>query len=161
MAALVKRERSTASAEPVEVFDPFDRIFEPMFDRWGRWFQLPLPLFGRGWMPAELIPVDEFHEDGSLVVRAEIPGIDPDKDVEITVSDRMLHIKAERREEETKEEKSYRRHELRYGSFTRSIALPEGATESDVRASYKDGILEIRIPAPEPEPAKKVAIEKG
>ena len=66
----------------------------------------------------------------------------------------MLHIEAERRAEEKSEEKGYARHELRYESFGRNLALPEGVSGSAITPSYKDGILEIRIPAPEP--AKKI-----
>ena len=73
------------------------------------------------------------------MVRADLPGIDPEKDVELTVSDGMLHIRAERREEEKREEKGYLRQELRYGSLSRTLPLPEGVTESDITATYKDG----------------------
>jgi HSP20 family protein len=97
-------------------------------------------------------------------VRAELAGIDPDKDVAITVKDGLLQIKAERRVEEETEDKGYTRHELRYGSFSRSLPLPDGATESDIKATYKDGILEIRVPVTEPpadaEPTK-ISITKG
>jgi HSP20 family protein len=101
-----------------------------------------------------MIPVDEYEEEGALVVRAELPGIDPETDVELSVSDHSLHIEAERREEEKVKEKGYVRHEVRCGSFARTLPLPEGVTETDITANYKDGILEIRIPAPEVEPAK-------
>jgi len=73
-------------------------------------------------------------------------GIDPDKDVEIQVSDHTMHLRAERRQESEVEEKGGYRSEFHYGSFTRSVPLPVGATEQDVKASYKDGILEVRIP---------------
>jgi HSP20 family protein len=133
-----------------------------MFDEWmkGLAFRRPT-LFGREWATEDVIRVDEYREDGSLVIRAELPGIDPEKDVELTVSGGMLHIEAERRQEEKVEEKGYLRHEIRAGSFSRTLPLPEGVSESDVRANYKDGILEIRIPSPEPAPAKKVEISKG
>jgi HSP20 family protein len=76
----------------------------------------------------------------------------------------MLRIEAQRRTEEKTEEKGYTRQELRYGSFTRTLALPDSVSESDIQASYKDGILEIRVPVPPPpvesEP-KKIAINKG
>jgi HSP20 family protein len=97
-------------------------------------------------------------------VRAELAGIDPDKDVEITVKDGMLQITAERRVEEKTEDKGYTRHELRYGSFSRALPLPEGASESDIKATYKDGILEIRVPVTEPVAAAeptKIAVTKG
>ena len=152
MAGLLKRE-----PKPVDVVDRFDR----MFDDWmkGLPFRRPM-LFGREWATEQIIRVDEYRENGNLVIRAELPGIDPDKDVELTVSDSMLHIEAERREEEKVEEKGYMRHEIRSGSFTRTLPLPEGVSEADVTASYQDGILEIRIPSPAPEPAKKIAISK-
>jgi HSP20 family protein len=73
----------------------------------------------------------------------------------------MLRIEAERREEEKKEGKGYVRQELRYGSLSRTLPLPEGVTESDIKASYKAGTLEIRIPEPRQEPAKKIPIAKS
>ena len=73
----------------------------------------------------------------------------------------MLHIEAERREEEKREGQGYLRREVRYGSFSRSLPLPEGVTEADIAATYKDGVLEIRIPEPGREPARKIAIGKS
>ena len=75
----------------------------------------------------------------------------------------MLRINAQRRVEEKTEDQGYTRHELRYGSFTRTLPMPEGATEADITASYKDGMLEIRIPVAEQtatEPTK-IAVSKG
>jgi Hsp20/alpha crystallin family len=69
------------------------------------------------------------------------PGSTPDNDVEVTVSDGTLSIKAERREETKLDEKLGFRSEFRYGSYTRTIGLPIGATEEDVKATYRDGIL--------------------
>ncbi|MFZ6005225.1 MAG: Hsp20/alpha crystallin family protein [Actinomycetota bacterium] len=156
MVGLLKREPK--ELDELHTFDRFDQ----MFDDWMKVFPLRrMRMFDRDWMPAEVIRVDEFHEDGALVVKAELPGIDPDKDVEVTVVDGMLHIEAERREEEHVEKKGYLRHELRCGSFTRTLPLPEGVSEDDVKAEYKDGILEIRVPAPEPAPPTKVPIAKS
>lgn len=90
--------------------------------------------------------LEEFVDDGTLVVRAEMPGVDPDKDVDISVHDGMLHIRAERCEEQEKKDKSFYRSEFRYGAFARSVPLPSGATVDDVKATYKDGVLEIRVP---------------
>lgn len=104
--------------------------------------------------------VEEFEEDGSLVVRAEMPGLDPEKDVEITVQDGTLRIKAERRQETKSEDKKGYRSEFRYGSFTRTIVLPAGASEAEVAATYTDGILEVRVPVSlEKASAKKVPIK--
>ena len=149
MPGLARRE---PRGEAADVFGRFDRMFE----EWAR--MMP---FSRWREAEELIRVEEFREDGTLVIRADLPGIDPDKDVELTVSHGILHIEAERREEEKREEKGYVRRELRYGSLSRSLPLPEGVTEADISATYKDGVLEIRIPAPKHEPAKKIAISKA
>ena len=106
--------------------------------------------------------VEEFRDDDTLVVRAEMPGIDPDKDVEITVSDGMLHLSAERRSETKTEDKKGYRSEFRYGSFSRTVRLPAGAGEEDVKATYTDGILEVRIPIDEKSNgARKIPISHG
>ena len=106
--------------------------------------------------------VEEFQEDGHLVVRAEMPGIDPDKDVEITVSNHMLHLRAERRSETKTEDKKGYRSEFHYGSFARSVPLPVGATDDDVTATYNDGILEVRVPVDDIEAdAKKIPISRN
>lgn len=81
------------------------------------------------------LKVEEFREDGQLVVRAEMPGIDPDNDVEITVSDDILHLRAERRSETKTEDTSGCHSEFHYGSFSRSLRLPAGATEADIKAT--------------------------
>lgn len=106
--------------------------------------------------------VEEFRDGDTLVVRAEMPGIDPDEDVEITVSDGMLHLSAERRSETKTEDKKGYRSEFRYGSFSRSVRLPAGAGEDDVEATYDNGILEVHIPIDESSNgAKKIPISRG
>ena len=102
-------------------------------------------LFERGPWESPL-RVEEYAEDDARVVRVELPGIDPDKDVEISVSDGLLHIQAERREEKKEQSKGGYRSEFRYGSFARTLPLPAGVSEQDVRAEYEDGILQVRIP---------------
>lgn len=98
------------------------------------------------------IRVEEVVDGNTLVVRAELPGIDPEKDAEITVSDGALTIKAERQEKKEQKDKDSYRSEFRYGSFFRRVPLPDGVQESDVKASYKDGVLEVRAPIPEQAP---------
>lgn len=130
--------------------------------RWPEWLLRPLMVWPDD--VTDMLRVEEYREDGTLVVRAEMAGIDPDKDVEITVRDGTLHIQAERREEEKSEGKYFHRRELRYGSFTRDLPLPEGSSEKDVKASYKDGILEVRVPLPNPVeagPATRIAVTKA
>jgi HSP20 family protein len=94
----------------------------------------------------DAIRLEEFVEDDKLVVRAELPGIDPEKNVEVSISGGMLHINVTREEPaELKDQEGFRT-EFRYGSFSRSIALPSGTYESEVKATYDNGILEVRLP---------------
>lgn len=90
--------------------------------------------------------VEEFDDEGTRVIRAELPGVDPDKDVEITVDKGCLDISAERTARTEEREKGRYRSEFRYGSFHRRLPLPPGASEADVVATYRDGILEVRVP---------------
>jgi HSP20 family molecular chaperone IbpA len=105
-----------------------------------------------------MMRVEDFQDGNEYVVRAELPGVDPDKDIDIQLLDGVLTIKAERREEN----KDANRSEFRYGSFSRSLTLPSGADENNVKATYKDGILEIRVPLKEeqqPEP-RRITVAK-
>ena len=148
--------RSEASVPARTQPDFFDR----MFGDWPR--PRLLPAFWTGIEGTDMLRVEEFVEGDAAVVRAEMPGIDPDKDVEITVTDNTLRLRAERKEESKSEEKGTYRSEFRYGSFTRTVPLPAGASEKDVKATYKDGILEVRIPIDRKQAeAKKVKIRRG
>ena len=143
-----------------EVGEFFGR-FDHMFDEWARMPPLRAMAFPHWHDMDDLLRVDEFRENGTLVIRADLPGIDPDPDVELTVSDGMLDIRAERREEDKREDKGYLRRELRYGSLSRALPLPEGITESDITATYEAGILEIRVPEPRQEPARKIPVSSS
>lgn len=105
---------------------------------------------------APYIRVEDFVEGDSYVVRAEMPGVDPDKDIQIDVAGDVLTIHGERREEEHDRNRS----ELHYGSFERTLPLPRGAKAEEVRATYTNGVLEVRVPYAADEPkATRVAIE--
>ncbi|QWZ06690.1 Hsp20/alpha crystallin family protein [Nocardioides panacis] len=88
------------------------------------------------------IRVEDYEEDGTYVLRAEMPGIDPDKDVEVGVSGDVLTISGRRQEEERDKNHS----EFRYGSFSRSLRLPPGSDRSSIAATYENGVLEVRVP---------------
>jgi len=126
-------------------------------ERWRRMFDHLDADLG-GWLR-----VEEFTEADTLVVRAELAGIDPEKDVEVTVTGGMLHIRAKRTEKTEDKSKDGFRSEFRYGTFARDVLLPEGVTADDIAASYTDGILEVRVPMPrETKPlATKVAVKHG
>jgi HSP20 family molecular chaperone IbpA len=110
----------------------------------------------RSFGSAPYIKVEDFVEDGNYVVRAEMPGVDPNKDIQIDVAGDVLTIHGERREEEHDRNRS----ELRYGSFERSLPLPRGAKAEEIKATYVKGVLEVRVPyAGEEQKATRVAIE--
>ncbi len=107
---------------------------------------------------ASTFRVEDYVKDDRYIVRAELPGMDPGKDVEITVDDGTLTIHAERREEH----KEPHHCEFRYGSFTRSVPLPARADTEHISATYDKGILEVCIPVPEAKPAgRRIEITKG
>ncbi|MCZ9881776.1 Hsp20/alpha crystallin family protein [Arthrobacter sp. B2a2-09] len=134
-----------------------------------RWFDTrrsPIEMIERlfeGDVAASGIRVEQLVEGTTLVVRAELPGIDPEKDVEITLGDGFLEIRAERQEKREEKDMGSYRSEFRYGSFVRRLPLPD-TVQQDVSASYKDGVLEVRAPIPEqvqPSPAQRIPIARG
>lgn len=135
-----------------------------------KWFdnrRSPMDVIERlfeGDMGTSAIRVEEVVDGNTLVVRAELPGIDPEKDVDVTVADGVLTIKGERQEKKEHRDKDSYRSEFRYGSFVRRLALPRGVQQADVKASYKDGVLEVRAPLPEQGQeagASKIPITRG
>ena len=108
---------------------------------WGRPFGLrPRTQKGR-FVPA----ADVFARNGDLVVRAELPGIDTEKDLKVTLVGGELVIMGERKQRAEIKQEDYYRLESSYGSFERHIPVPEGTDESKVKAEYKDGVLEVRV----------------
>ncbi|MGW0592184.1 Hsp20/alpha crystallin family protein [Streptosporangium sp. NPDC002607] len=103
------------------------------------WLDMPLSAMQSTAM--QPIKFEDYVKDGRYVLRAELPGIDPDKDVDITLSNGLLTIHAERRDEQRDQQRT----EFRYGSFTRSITLPSDVDENDVKASYDKGVLEVSV----------------
>jgi HSP20 family protein len=85
--------------------------------------------------------VEDYIADGRYVLRAELPGIDPDKDVEVTVNAGVLHIRAEKTQKLTVRHRS----EFSYESLSRSVTLPLAAKIDDIKATYKGGVLEVSI----------------
>ena len=109
-----------------------------------------LPLF------SPEIRIEQYVDNGHYVVRAELPGFDPEKEIALTVADGLLRIQAERTE--SKRERAHS--EFHYGQFTRSIALPAGSVESTATAKYAEGVLEVSFEMGEPgDTGKRIAIE--
>jgi HSP20 family protein len=110
----------------------------------------------QSWTPA----IDVVETDHAIVLKAELAGMDP-KDINIEVQDNVLTVSGERRfEEEVKEDKFYRI-ERRYGSFSRSLALPPTADEGKVEAKYENGVLKVTVPKAEIAKPKKITVTVG
>ncbi len=95
---------------------------------------------------------------GDLVVKAELPGIDP-KDIDISLNEGVLTIKGEKKQEKEEKEEGYHLIERSYGSFTRSIRLPREIQNEKISASYKNGVLRITLPKTEEAKKKEVKIK--
>jgi len=121
-------------------------VFRAMFPDAPDW-PAPWTALLASW-PARTFRVEEIVRDGHYVIRAELPGLDPAKDIEVTVDGGTLTIHAER----WQQDKEPSRTEFRYGSVTRSIRLPAQVDAQDITASYRKGILEVSIPMPGPAP---------
>jgi len=140
----------------------FRREFDDLFERFGLagdWFaRFP---FDRQWFgqAAALRPaLESFVEEGKFVVRADLPGIDP-KDVDIKVVGDMLTIKGSREEKRETKKADLLRREIRYGAFERAVSLPEGIKAEDLKATYRDGVLELTAPMPKEAAPKEVKIQ--
>lgn len=119
------------------------------------WFEAPFMTL-RPYL-AQPIRVEDYIEEDHYIIRAELAGIDPEKDVEITVGSGYLTVHAERYDKAEGKHRS----EFRYGSFTRSLPLPADANEDDITASYHDGILKISVGlhAEKKETVKKIEVK--
>ena len=107
------------------------------------------------WAPA----IDVVTEDGNLVIRAELPGV-KQEDVDITLHNNVLTISGERKAEQEEERGGYYVRERRYGSFSRSLTIPEGVDESKIHARYENGVLEVTVEgAAEVQEPRRIQIE--
>ena len=127
-----------------------DRLFDRFFEAW------PFRGFaetGR-WMPS----VDVSETDIELIVRAELPGMDP-KEIDISLTGNMLTIKGERKHEREEKKENFHLVERGSGSFSRSIQLPAEVNADKIKATYKDGVLNISMPKTKAEAAKKIEVK--
>ena len=114
----------------------FDEVFGDVARRSGR---------QQGEAATRWAPVlDVLQEDGDIIVRAELPGVKPE-DVDVTLHNGVLTISGERKAEEQREGSGYIVRERRYGSFRRSMTLPQGVDESGISARFDGGVLEVRV----------------
>jgi len=158
-----KENKSLTTQTPAEIMpraQAMERLFERMIDDiWRRPF--PSLLRPERWWPAEtgmmmqMPAVDVYEEKDDVVIKAEIPGLSKE-DINVQVTDSTLTIQGEKKREEEVKEDNYYRCERSFGSFTRAVALPCDVKADQVKASFKNGVLEVRMP--KTEEAKKKAI---
>ena len=106
------------------------------------------------------LPIESYSKDGNLVVRADVPGLDP-KDIDVSVLGNVLTIKGERKDKQEVEKDDYFRREISYGAFERRTTLPEGAQTDKIKASFRNGVIEVTMPLAKEATAKKVPIESS
>jgi len=157
-----KEERALEPYRPLDWLAPFRRMEELFED----FFRRP---FGRPWWPSmprlfegiEPSPsVDIFEEGDDIVVKTELPGMTKD-DIEVNIAENRITLSGEKKKEEKVEKKDYYRLERSYGSFSRSFDLPTEVQTDKAKASFKNGVLEVRIPKTEEakKKLKKIVIE--
>ena len=105
------------------------------------------------WAPA----VDIFEQDGHIVLKAELPGVDP-KDVEVRVENNVLTLRGERKLDNDVQKENYHRVERAYGSFSRSFTLPTVVDTEKIKAEYRDGVLRVNLPKREEAKPKQISI---
>jgi HSP20 family protein len=138
---------------PLRELDRFRRDIDDVFDRF---------LGGRrsrqssGTGPA----LESYVDSGKLVVRADLPGIDP-KDVEITATGDQLIIRGKREQQREERGRDFIHREIVYGSFERVVKLPGGINPDEIKASYNNGVLELTVPLPEHARIRKVPIQSS
>lgn len=125
-----------------------DRLFEAFFDHGEM----------ADWRTSFEPSVDVSDTNDAIVVKAQVPGISKD-DLHVEVTDDVLTLKGETKQEEKEEDKNYYRREIRYGSFSRTIPLPAAVQSDQAAAKMKDGVVEITIPKSEKAKVKQISVQ--
>jgi len=150
----VGRQRMVARAD-----NPFLSLqgeIDRLFDNFTRGF----PSLGNGGMTNLMPTMDVSETDNEIEITAELPGL-RDKDVQINVADNVLSIRGEKKAEKEQKDKNYRLVERSYGSFERSLELPEGVDAGAIKASIDKGVLKVVVPKPAPAQVQKVEVKSA
>lgn len=108
---------------------------------------------GGSWAPV----VDIYEHEGSIVLKAELPGIDP-KDVDVRLENNLLTLSGERKLDNEVKQENYHRVERAYGAFTRSFTLPSVVDQEKIKADFKDGVLKVTLPKREEAKPKQISV---
>ncbi len=143
----------------------WEREFDRLFDRLSHEIRFPWPsLFGtERWWPARELhlrmpPVDVYEEKDAVMVKAELPGMSKE-DIEVNLTGSTLSIKGEKKREEEVKEADYHRSERSYGAIVRTIELPAEVKAEAAEATFKEGVLNIRLPKTEQAKPKQVKVK--
>ena len=159
-----KAGKALEPVRPSMLIPRWEHEIERMFEEfWRRPFPSLLSL-DRLWptgavrMPAPAL--DVYEEKDEVVVKAELPGLSKE-DIEVNLTGSTLTVKGEKKKEEEVKEKDYYRCERSYGSFVRSLELPSEVKADQISASFKNGVLEVRLPKTEEAKKKEVKVKIG
>lgn len=148
----IGRDRSVAGNPFVSLQREIDRLFDD---------------FTRGFpkladtVPEKLMPsIDVTETDKEIEITAELPGLE-EKDVQINLSDNLLTIRGEKKAEKEQKDKNYRMVERSYGSFERTLELPEGINADAIKANISKGVLKVTVPKPAPAQTKKIEVKSA
>jgi HSP20 family protein len=161
MAKKEKKRSQLAPSRPFSEISRWEPELERMFDDFfGRRLR---PLWPGRWGPVREVglsipPVDLYEEKDEIVVKAELPGMSKE-DIQINITDHLLTIKGEKKKEEEIKEADYYRSERSYGSFSRSVDLPGEVQIEKAQASFKNGVLEIRLPRTEEAKRREIKVK--
>lgn len=145
----ITKRNNSMIADPGAIRYGIDRLFDDFFNL------KPASMFDSEWLPA----VDVYEDEKHIHIKADVAGIE-EKDLDLNLQDNVLTVSGRRNEE--KKESSGRNcfvSERRFGSFSRSISLPEGVNQENVRAELKNGVLKVTIEKPKTEETKKIKID--
>jgi HSP20 family protein len=142
------------------MLDRFAEEMDRMFDDFGLTRRWATPFSretsGEGWAP----DIDVFQKNNELTIRADLPGLKKDE-VSVEITDNAITIHGERKRHHEEEREGYYRSERSYGSFYRTIPLPEGAITEQAKATFRDGVLEITLPSPPATKGRRLEIGEG
>lgn len=135
------KQENVVPFRPLSMFEEMERMLENVIpQRWMRPFRMEQSMLG------ETLPqMDIIDRDDTILVRASLPGVDKD-DLEVSTTHQTLTLRGTSKMETRDETGEYYRHEISRGNFLRTVTLPAAVDESNIKAKFKDGMLEVTLP---------------
>ncbi len=156
----IGRDRNTAGRD-LGPFETLQREVDRVFDEFTRGLPgFPWPAMGSAGVPDLTPRMDVTETDKEFEVTAELPGLE-EKDVQVNVADGVLTVRGEKKTEKEEKDRNYHLLERSYGSFSRSLELPEGVNADAIKASIAKGVLKVTVPKPAPAQVKKIEVKSA